>query len=233
MAPKFGGNLLNFSINHSCQLDLNFAPGNTSSLSAFSSKATSYNFYGSYASDLAGGKYSLSWNTLDMMEAWLRKEEETKFIELRLKETQQNRTNGEWTQKLLYVCARQGTRGNKKYEKRHPKQGRKVPTKWCSCTSHLTIKCYPNTEHILGLYEDNHSQPIGQDNARFTRLPEETRLRMAEMLCMGITHKRIVRCLILLTKYVCTEIFLSYLKYKGITIRRTLWGPEWLVRMIL
>ena len=106
----------------------------------------------------------------------MRKEEETKFIELRLKETQQNRTNGEWTQKLLYVCARQGTRGNKKYEKRHPKQGRKVPTKWCSCTSHLTIKCYPNTEHILGLYEDNHSQPIGQDNARFTRLPEETRL---------------------------------------------------------
>ena len=127
------------------------------------------------------------------MELWLRKEEETKFIELRLKETRPNRTNdGEWTQKLLYVCARQGTGGNKKYEKKNPKQGRKVPTKRCGCTCRLTIKCYPNTEHILGLYEDTHTHPISQDNAHFTRLPEETRLRMAEMLHMGITHKWIM-----------------------------------------
>ena len=152
MAPKFGGNLLDFSIKQS-PLDLNFASVNTSSLSVFNFKATSHNRYGSYTLDLAEGKYSLSWNSLDKMEVWLRKEEETKFIELRLKETQLNRTNdGKWTQKLLYVCACQGTGGNKKYKKRNPKQGRKVSMKQCGCPSHLTIKCYPNTEHILRLY---------------------------------------------------------------------------------
>ena len=196
MAPKFGGNLLDFSIQHS-PLSLNFAPVNPSSSSAFKFKAASHNFYGSYALDLAEGIYSLSWDSLDMMKAWLRKEEETKFVELRLKETRQNKSNnGEWTQKLLYVCARQGTGGNKKYQKKHPKWDRKIPGKRCGCASRLTIKCYPNTECVLGLYEHDHSHPTGQDNARFTRLPEETRLQMAEMLRMGITHKRIVSYLI-------------------------------------
>ena len=94
--------------------------------------------------------------------------------------------------------------GNKKYEKKNPKQGRKVPTKWCGCACCLTIKCYPNTKHILGLYEDTHSHPIGHDNAGFTCLPEDTCLRMAEMLHMGITHKQMVslHCLIILTKYI-------------------------------
>ena len=189
MAPKFQGNLLDFSVTHSSP-DLTV---NTGSFSAFKFKATSHNFYGSYALDLAEGKYPLSWDSLDMMKVWLRKEEETKFIELRLKETRPNKSNdGEWTQKLLYVCARQGTGGDKKYKKRNPKQERKVPTKRCGCMSRLTIKCYPNTAHVLGLYEDNHSHLIGRDNARFTHLPEETRFRMAEMLRMGITHKRIV-----------------------------------------
>ena len=225
MAPNFWGNLLDFSVKHSPP-DLNSAPLNTSSFSAFKFKATSHNFYGSYTLDLAGGKYTHSWDSLDMMEVWLRKEEETKFIELRLKETRPNKSNsGEWTQKLLYVCARQGTGGNKKYEKRNPKQGRKVPTKRCGCTSRLTIKCYPNMEHVLGLYEDNHSHPIGPDNARFTRLPEETRLQMAEMLRMGITHKRIVSSC-LTSSRPNTNILPSYLKYKGTAIKMMLQVSE-------
>lgn len=127
------------------------------------------------------------------MEIWLRKEEESKFIELRLKETRLNKSRSDgWIKKLMYVCAHQGTGGSKKYKKKHPKQGRKVPSKQCGCTSHLIVKCYPNTEQVLGLYEDEHSHPIGQDNARFTCLPEETHLQMAEMLRMGISHKQIV-----------------------------------------
>ena len=53
MAPNFQGNLLDFSVQHSPP-DLNSAPLNTTSFSAFKFKATSHNFYGSYALDLAG-----------------------------------------------------------------------------------------------------------------------------------------------------------------------------------
>src|ERR1700722_3780658 len=68
-----------------------------------------------------------------------------------------------------------------------------IPSKRCGCTSRLIVKFYPNMEQVLGLYEATHSHPIGQDNARFTRLPEETRVRIAEMLRMGVTHEHIVR----------------------------------------
>ena len=52
---------------------------------------------------------------------------------------------------------------------------------------------YPNTERVLGHSEESHTHPIGKDNARYVRLPTETRLRIAEMLRLGIAHKRIVR----------------------------------------
>jgi hypothetical protein len=36
---------------------------------------------------MAGGIYTLSWDSLDDMEIWLQKEQETQFVELLLKET--------------------------------------------------------------------------------------------------------------------------------------------------
>jgi hypothetical protein len=128
---------------------------------------------------------------LDDMEIWLQKEQETQFVELLLKETPKSIRWDGWTKKHVYVCACQRSGGRKKYKKKFPQQERNVTNKRCGCTCCLVVKSYPNTEHVLGLYEDKHSHMTGQDNAQFTCLPLETRLRIAEMLCLGITHKQI------------------------------------------
>ena len=192
MAPNFGGIKLDFSV-QSSPLALNFTSSGEGFLSEFQTMLQQLELqYGAYTSDLAKGKYSLSWDSLDDMYIWLKKEQETKFIELQPKETLQNMKGDRWTTKHVYVCARQGTGGIKKYEKKFPEHGRKVPTKQCSCTCCLIIKCYPNTAQVLRLYEDNHSHATGHDNARFTCLAADTRLQIAEMLRMGISHKCIV-----------------------------------------
>ena len=64
--------------------------------------------------------------------------------------------------------------------------------KRCGCTCHLIVKCYPNMECVLGLYKDNHTHVIGQQNAQYICLPSETHLWVAEMLHLSITHKHIV-----------------------------------------
>jgi hypothetical protein len=73
--------------------------------------------HGDYSQDLASGKYSLSWASTEKMMTWLKHEEETQVIELQLKG---RRVNGKkekvWTEKFYYVCARQGT-GGEKYQK--------------------------------------------------------------------------------------------------------------------
>jgi hypothetical protein len=70
------------------------------------------------------------------MELWLKKEQESKFIELWLKETLQNKKD-KWTHNHIYVCAHQGTGGKKKYEKKFP------DTKWL--TNHF-MTCH---DHIV------------------------------------------------------------------------------------
>lgn len=70
---------------------------------------------------------------------------------------------------------------------------------------------------MLGLYEARHSHPIGQDNARFTRLPEGTHVRIAEMLRMGVTHEHIVRT-VSYGSDTQTSSFHSYSLYREISI---------------
>ena len=54
------------------------------------------------------------------------------------------------------------------------------------------MKSYPNTDRVLGHYETQHTHPTGSENARFTRLPTETRIQIAELLRSGISPKKIV-----------------------------------------
>lgn len=196
MPSKFGGNILDFSAQQPpTALNFHLTPSAAFSFSEF--QATSHAsqlHYGSYTSDLARGKYNLSWDSLDDMVLWLKNEQKSKFIELLLKETPVNpKGSKKWTKKHVYVCAWQGSGGRKEYEKKHPEQTRKILPKRCGCSCRLVVKSYPNTERVLGHYEESHTHPIGKDNAHYVRLPMETRLRIAEMLRLGITHKRIVR----------------------------------------
>jgi hypothetical protein len=148
-------------------------------------------YHGSYSSDLAAGEYPLSWPSMDAMGLWLRKEERVQFIELRLKEVVQHPHN-HWDEKLVYVCARQGTGGVKGYEKKIQHR-QKVPTKRMSCPCRLVVKSYPNMDLVLGRYNGSHSHPVGKDNAKFTRLSQDARILIAEKLRAGISHARIVR----------------------------------------
>ena len=76
---------------------------------------------------------------------------------------------------------------------------RKVPSKWSGCVGCLMVKSYPNTEHMLGMYEKDHSHVLGEMKAHFMCLPMETRVQIAEALHTGITHKWIVSVVFLLT----------------------------------
>ncbi|KZP22578.1 hypothetical protein FIBSPDRAFT_657372, partial [Athelia psychrophila] len=56
----------------------------------------------------------------------------------------------------------------------------------------LTVKCYAGISKVLGMYNDQHIHPTGHENARFTRLAHDTRIKIAEQLRLGVSHKRIV-----------------------------------------
>lgn len=165
MPPRFGGIKLDFNVHSSPIASGSAVPlPIASSLNEF--QATSQLHHGSYTSDLAGGKFKLSWASFEDMQIWLKKEQEAKFIELRLKKTRPHHGN-KWTAQYIYVCARQGSGGASRYIKKHD-WARKIPVKrLASCPCRLIIKTYPNTASTLGHYEDSHSHPVGHDNARY------------------------------------------------------------------
>src|SRR5882762_4549417 len=107
------------------------------------------------------------------MLSWLQKEQESNIIELCLKWRWKSKSlagNWAWQKKHYYICAWEGTRGKKGYEKKHPEWGRKVPVKWSGCTCCLIVKIYPHTPCVLGKYNSEHSHPIGHENAHYTQL---------------------------------------------------------------
>lgn len=182
-----------FRLDASVQFSDNDSPLGSPSQSDDSDMSPPKLYYSDYDSDIISA-YPLAWQSLEDMQMWLKGEEETKFIELRLKEKRPNLLEEKgWTERYVYVCARQGTGGKKQYQKKFPERGRKVPTKRCGCDCRLIVRCYPNTLKVLGNYNAIHSHPIGNDNAKFTRLTTETRVQIAEMLRIGITHDQIVR----------------------------------------
>jgi hypothetical protein len=48
-------------------------------------------------------------------------------------------------------------------------------------------------KEVLGRYTNEHSHPTGDANARFVRIPVETRLRIAELLRMGVDRARVLQ----------------------------------------
>ena len=184
---KFGGNVLDFSIQPTTT-DLHHGHPNTSPTCSITKFYTSP-AYGCYNEDAASPQYNYQWNSLKDMEIWLRREQESKSIELQWKDTVLG-TDGKWTQCLIFVCAHQGTRGKSQYKKKHPEHYRKLPSKWIGCSCQLWVKCYPGMEKVLRKYEEGHSHPIGDRNIKHTRLSEETHLQMVEMVQLGFTYQK-------------------------------------------
>ncbi|KAJ7589534.1 hypothetical protein C8J56DRAFT_784895, partial [Mycena floridula] len=130
------------------------------------------------------------------MKAWIQREELSKSIELLRKEVRQNKsksTDKPWTEKHIYVCSRQGSHGKSNYQLKFPDRKRKRSKKWTGCQCRITFRFYPNTPHILAFYNDVHDHAIGNANLMYTRIRPDDRLRIVEMLRMGIEPKRVLR----------------------------------------
>ena len=147
---------------------------------------------GSFEHDQNSGQYSLNWASWDRFYDWLRMEEQLKGIELRRKEVRQPKSGLEWTEKHYFVCTRQGTGGKVNYERKHPGWNRNIGSKRIGCPCHLTVKTYPGTTQLLGMYSQEHTHEIGQGNLKFQRLRSETRELIANLLKIGVDPQRIV-----------------------------------------
>jgi len=147
---------------------------------------------GSFEHDLASGNYTLHWKNKQDMEGWRLAEEERltiEFIKTKLKSAPPDRAPF-WTTTQIYVCSRALSGGRSHYVRKHNWK-RAVPIKKSGCKCRLTIKFYPNTEEVLGMYTDEHSHEVGNKNSRFTRLQVATRLEI-EHLRLGVEPRKVV-----------------------------------------
>ncbi|KDR73029.1 hypothetical protein GALMADRAFT_1342736, partial [Galerina marginata CBS 339.88] len=76
----------------------------------------------------------------------------------------------------------------------------------------LTVKFYPHTDEILGIYNHEHSHEIGKANTRFTRLRKDTRSEIERLLRLGVEPRKV---LAQIQGNIYTEENLSKLKDEG------------------
>lgn len=146
--------------------------------------------YGDYQSDLDSRKFNKSWPSWEAFEAFLVKEQETHLVELRKVQTASGADR--YSFRTFYVCSRHGTGGKKDYQKKNPDWNRKIPTKRTDCACSLTVKTYPGTDAVLGIYHSEHNHPLGNQNLRFTRISNDTREWIAGMVRMRVQSDHIV-----------------------------------------
>jgi hypothetical protein len=145
---------------------------------------------GSFYYDRANGILPLEWPNLAAFDAWRRNKELAHSIEL-IKSTVAS-SGQVWTLRRIFVCSRENGGGRYKYVKKHPEWKRKIPSKKTDCPCNIVIKCYPDTERILGCYEREHNHLIGIANVPFTRLSARSRKRMRDMVSQKIDPREIV-----------------------------------------
>ena len=144
---------------------------------------------GSFNWDRENG-WALKWACIAEFEAWLKEEQLTKSIEFVLSSTKPGKWL--WAKRWTYVCSRQMSGGNKKYEKRHPDWQRKIDSKKTGCRSQIEIKHYPHTLTILGRYAEKHDHEIQLANVAYTRLSQAARDQIKVMLKQKVDQKEIV-----------------------------------------
>src|SRR5882672_9561877 len=123
---------------------------------------------GSFHYDRANGILPLEWLNLAAFDVWRWNEELAHSIEL-IKSTIV-RGGQVWTLRRIFVCSCEDGGGGTKYVKKHLEWKRKIPSKKMGCPCNIVIKCYSDTERILGRYERDHDHPIGIANVLFTCL---------------------------------------------------------------
>jgi hypothetical protein len=146
---------------------------------------------GSFNYDWERGKYPMEWSDLTTFNAWRREEELCYSIELILSVVKHG--GPLWTKRQVYICSRQMSGGQKKYEKKNPGWHHKIDSKKTGCHCHIAIKLYPNTDTILGNYTNTHDHEIGSDNIAYMRMLGVAREQIKSMLVQKVDQKEIVR----------------------------------------
>lgn len=137
--------------------------------------------------------YHLQWASLAEFKIWQKKEEISKGMSFTRSQKDPNHDPGQhWTSRWVYLCSRGKTGGNTKYKKKHDRD-RKIGSRRCGCKCRLTIKMYPNTSTVLGMYNSEHNHDLGSANAKFTRLSKDTRRKIENLLRLGVQPKHVVR----------------------------------------
>ncbi|KAE9383567.1 hypothetical protein BT96DRAFT_782109, partial [Gymnopus androsaceus JB14] len=57
----------------------------------------------------------------------------------------------------------------------------------------LTMKIYPETSKVLGLYKVEHTHELGNANVCYTRVPEDDRAEIAGLLRMGVEPRQVLK----------------------------------------
>ncbi len=94
-----------------------------------------------------------------------------------------------WREHCVLRCSHEFTGG---WRDRKTRQNLKIPSKKSGCHCCLVTKFYPLTETILGKYKGHHDHALGNANLQFTRLSDNVKDCVMEMVCTGIDSKAIV-----------------------------------------
>ena len=138
-------------------------------------------------------RYDMEWESIDEFHEWRENEQGAHSIELRLAHTVSSNGSAVYTASRLWVCSRQGTGGEKEYQRltdRKTRVERKCLGGGCPCQ--VKIKIYPHTPTILGKYAPNHSHPTGKDNLKHVRIRVPAREHIMELIRLGLMDKEIV-----------------------------------------
>ena len=146
---------------------------------------------GSFNWDRVEGGYTLEWANFAKFKLWRQMEERLSCIEFVASTSRTGILYSRWQR---FVCGRQGSGGEKIYEKKHPEWERKIEPKKSGCGCHIDIKQYPHMPTVLGRYEAEHDHDIGAANIAYTRLSGSVRERIKTMLTQKVDRHEIVSC---------------------------------------
>ncbi|KAH9014443.1 hypothetical protein EDB85DRAFT_2157411 [Lactarius pseudohatsudake] len=147
--------------------------------------------YGSITYDRQKGEMPFEWDNKNTFLAWLAAEERDKAIKFIVSSTRKSNSPN-WRERHVYRCSREFSGGKWDPEDKSQFKHKIAPMK-TGCQCRVTIKMYPHTDTILGKCEGDHDHTLGDDNLRFLRLTERTKISVMDMVCKGMDSKAILK----------------------------------------
>jgi hypothetical protein len=166
------------------------APAAQASLSQVLDFGSSAGSQGSFEYDRRSGQFTLAWGSLAKFDIWRLEQQRLHTINLCLVNTEHGMCHFSW--RRIYRCSREGSGGIKPYEKKYPGQIRKFSPKWIGCQCKVDLKAYPDTNILLGCYNNIHDHPIGTQNLIYTQVSQNAKGEVKALLEQQVERLAIV-----------------------------------------